>query len=296
MARSFDFAIVKIAPDPIRDETLNGAVVIFRPDRLEVCVTPNPERLRAIAPSLQTQGLDELSASLKTIDDPNLSTAERLQRLRRMPGITVSEPGTLYGETEDELMVHVGELVTRMLSTVRAQAFTAAPKITRLTKELSRTFSREKLLGRGEDAINQHKIVRNVSVSSDGKLRADFAARNKVMHITETVDLRTGGEVSTARMKDIAVAAMTLDEAKRAFGRSTQRYFIYAGGASAERQARGFLQAAEHYADHVFNYSSRDDRASYLDFMFTALRGDLAARQVGNDSRKKAARKAARRS
>jgi ABC transporter substrate binding protein len=39
--------------------------------------------------------------------------------------------------------------------------------------------------------------------------------------------------VIVARLKDIAVAAMTLDEAKRAFGRSTQRYFIYAGMARA---------------------------------------------------------------
>ena len=208
----------------------------------------------------------------------------------------MSEPGTLFGETEAELMGHVGDLVPRMLSAVRARVSATVPKITRLTKELSHTFSREKLLGRGEEAINQHKIVRNVSVSSDVKLRADFAARNRVMHITETVDLRTDGKVSTARMKDIAVAAMTLDEAKRTFGRSTQRYFIYAGGAAAERQARGFLQAAQHHADHVFNYSSRDDRASYLDFMFSALRGDLAARGAGENSRKKAARRAARRS
>jgi hypothetical protein len=34
MARSCEFAVVKIAPDPIRDEALNGAVVIFHPDRL----------------------------------------------------------------------------------------------------------------------------------------------------------------------------------------------------------------------------------------------------------------------
>jgi Protein of unknown function (DUF3037) len=277
MARSFDFAIIKLAPDPVRDETLNGAVVIFRPDRLEVCVTPNPERLRAIIPSLQTQGLDELSASLQTIDVPNLSTAERIQRLRRVPGISVSEPGTLYGETEDDLIAHVGELIARMLSAVRSSGRSVMPmKVTRLTNELTKVFRKERLLGRGDEAINQHKIVRNVAVSSDGRLRADFAAKNRKMHITETVDLRSEGEVSTARLKDIAVAAVTLDEAKRTFGRTTQRYFIYAGGTSAERQAQGFLQAVEHHADYVFNYASRNDRAKYLDFIFDALRGDIA--------------------
>jgi hypothetical protein len=46
MARSYDYAVVKVSPDPIRDEALNVAVAVLRPDRLDVCLTPNPERLR----------------------------------------------------------------------------------------------------------------------------------------------------------------------------------------------------------------------------------------------------------
>jgi hypothetical protein len=127
--------------------------------------------------------------------------------------------------------------------------------------------------GRGRGS---HKIIRNVAVSSDGSLRADFVAKNQRMHVTETVDLRTDGDLTLARLKDIAVSAVTLDEAKRTFGRSTQRYFIYAGNKAAEHQARGYLKAAEHHADHVFNFISREDRARYLDFVYAALRGDLA--------------------
>ena len=90
------------------------------------------------------------------------------------------------------------------------------------------------------------------------------------------VDLRTSGQLTTGRLKDIAVAAVTLDEAKRTFGRGTRRYFVYAGSASAEKQARGYLRAAEYHADEVFNFLSRTDRAAYLDYIFAALRGDLA--------------------
>jgi hypothetical protein len=77
-------------------------------------------------------------------------------------------------------------------------------------------------------------------------------------------------------MKDIAVAAVTLDEAKRKFGKKTQRYFVYAGSASAEKQARGLLRAAEHHAEHVFNFASKMDKGRYLDHIFAAMRGDLA--------------------
>jgi hypothetical protein len=101
------------------------------------------------------------------------------------------------------------------------------------------TFKREKLLGHGDEAIDKHKVFRNIPATSDGLLRADFVAKTRKMHVTETVDLRTDGDLSIGRMKDIAVAAVTLDEAKRFFGRNTQRYFIYAAKSAAERQARG---------------------------------------------------------
>jgi hypothetical protein len=39
MAHSYDYAVVKVSPDPIRDEALNVAVAVLRPDRLDVCVT-----------------------------------------------------------------------------------------------------------------------------------------------------------------------------------------------------------------------------------------------------------------
>ncbi|HUE46292.1 MAG TPA: hypothetical protein VMO81_08590, partial [Aestuariivirgaceae bacterium] len=153
------------------------------------------------------------------------------------------------------------------------------PKSTTLARELTKVFRQEKLLGRGEDAIKRHKVVRNFPISSDGSLRADFAAKNNKMHITETVDLRTHNELTAARLKDVAVAAVTLAEARRKFGsRRTERYFVYAATAADENHAKGYLEAAGHNAEHIFNFATRQDRASYFDFIIGALRVDLAAR------------------
>lgn len=277
MAHSCDFVIVKFVPDPIRDESLNAAVVVLGADALDVRVTPNPERLRAIAPHIVPETLDELRKSLESIDDPALSTAERIGRLRHLPGVTISEPGKIQAENAAELDNNLNSLVGRLLTTVRAPT-TSLPlvKATRLVQELSQTFRRENLLGRDKEDLAKHKIVRNVPISTDGSLRADFVAKNRVMHVTETVDLRSTGDVHPSRLKDIAVAAVTLDEAKRKFGSKTKRYLVFAGSVSAEKQAFGFLKAAEHHAEEVFNFSSKSDRASYLDHIFAALRHDLA--------------------
>jgi hypothetical protein len=276
MAHSFEFAVVKFAPDAIRDESLNAAIVIFGPKGLDVRVTPNPERLHAIAPRLASDTLDEMKKSLEALDTKDASVAERVALLRRLPGIIISEPGMLHAENSEELSKHVNGLISRLLTTVRAPAVLIGAKATGLVKELSSTFRKENLLGRTNDDLAKHKIVRDVPVSSDGSLRADFVAKNRVMHVTETADLRTSGELTTGRLKDIAVAAVTLDEAKRKFGQRTQRYFVYAGNATAEKRARGYLLAAEHHAEKVFNFSSRSDRAAYLDYIFAALRSDLA--------------------
>jgi hypothetical protein len=276
MALSCDYAVVKISPDPIRDEALNVAVAVLRPDRLEICLTPNPERLRAIAPGLHHEELNEIRKSLQAIDSPTLPLAERIGRFRHVPGISVSEPATLYGETDAEIEKHIHSLVSRLLTPVRVPTVGRPHKATRLTKELAATFRHEKLLARGDEGLERHKIVRNVPVSPDGSLRADFVAKNRRLHVTETVELRSEGELTATRMKDIAVAAVTLDEAKRAFGPSTQRYFLYAANASAERQARGYLDVARHHTEYLLNFASRDDRAKYFDFIYAALRGDLA--------------------
>jgi len=276
MARSYDFVVVKLVPDAVRDESLNVAVIVLGSEKLTVRVTPNPERLHAIAPRLMSDTLDELKKSLEALDITGVPLTERLAQLRRLPGIVISEPGTLHAENAAELSNHIDSLVARLLTTVRAPAPLAAPKTTALIQELSKTFRKEKLLGRGDEDLSKHKVVRNFAVSSDGSLRADFVAKNRFMHVTETVDLRTSGELTASRLKDIAVAAVTLDEAKRKFGRRTQRYFVYAGSASAEKQARGYLHAAEFHAEEVFNFSSKGDRAAYLDHIFAALRHDLA--------------------
>jgi hypothetical protein len=208
------------------------------------------------------------------------------------PGIVISEPGTLHADNATELQSNIDSLVARLLTTVRAPVPLAVPRATALVQELSVTFRRERLLGHGDEDLSKHKVVRNIPVSSDGSLRVDFAAKNRVMHVTETVDLRTRGDLSAARLKDIAVAAITLDEAKRKFGRGTQRYFVYAGPSSAEKQARGFLRAAEHHAEKVFNFSSKMERGSYLDHIFAALRHDLAGvARLSPPLRKKAARR-----
>jgi hypothetical protein len=277
MAHSYNFAVVKFVPDEIRDEALNAAIVILGAEGLEVRVTPNPERLRAIAPKLGPDTLDELKKSLESLDIKDLPTDKRISLLRRLPGVIISEPGTLHAGTDVELRDHVDNLVNRLLTTVRAHATALAlPKATALVQELSTTFRKENLLGRGEEDLSKHKVVRNVAVSADGSLSADFVAKNRVMHVTETADLRAPGGISNSRLKDIAVAAVTLDEAKRKFGRSTKRYFVYAGSASAEKQARGYLRAAEHHAEQIFNFASKIDRAAYLDHIYAALRHDLA--------------------
>jgi hypothetical protein len=276
MARSYDFAVVKFVPDAVRDESLNAAIIVLGADGLDVRVTPNPERLHAIAPRLMSDTLEELKRSLESLDVKGLPLAERLAQLRRLSGVVISEPGTLHAENIRELNNHVDSLVARLLTPVRTPAPMTVLRATALVQELSKTFRKEKLLGRGDEDLLKHKVVRNIPVSSDGSLRADFVAKNRVMHVTETVDLRTSGDLSNARLKDIAVAAVTLDEAKRTFGPRTQRYFVYAGTAAAEKRALGFLRAAEHHAEKVFNFSSRNDRASYLDYIFAALRHDLA--------------------
>ena len=120
MARSCDFVIVKFVPDAIREESLNAAIVVLGTDGLDVRVTPNPERLRVIAPHVAPQALDELKKSLISLDDVTLPITERIERFRRLPGVSISEPGTIQVDSRADLDRNIDSLVGRLLTTVRA--------------------------------------------------------------------------------------------------------------------------------------------------------------------------------
>jgi Protein of unknown function (DUF3037) len=107
MARSYNFAVLKFVPDAIREESLNVAIIVLGADGLDVRVTPNPERLHAIAPRLMFDTLEELKKSLENLDVVGLPLAERLAQLRRLPGVVISEPGVLHAANTAELNNHI---------------------------------------------------------------------------------------------------------------------------------------------------------------------------------------------
>jgi hypothetical protein len=148
MALSCVFAVVKISPDPLRDEAMNAAIVIFLPEGLDVHVTPSPERLRAIAPNLNSHALHELTKSLEALDRVDLPPLQRIEELRRLPGVTISDPGTLHGQNDTELRANIDALSERLLNAVRRpRSALALPKTSPLTTELTRIFRNERLLG-----------------------------------------------------------------------------------------------------------------------------------------------------
>lgn len=127
----------------------------------------------------------------------------------------------------------------------------------RLFIELKSTFKAYGWLGEKPGDIDKHKVVTNYPVSEEEDLSAEFAMRNGVLHLVETVDFRTGMP-STKRM-EARGKALVFDSAKE-LGLSTACTVVVA--APDRTEVKGTMKMLQRYADRVAVYESTADMQS----------------------------------
>ena len=109
--RAFQYTILRVVPDVERGERLNVGVVLYSPERkfLRARVHVNDERLRAIAPDLDVDGLRRHLDGLVAIADGDvdggplaaLPQSERFGALSA-PSSTIVQPSEVHtGVCED---------------------------------------------------------------------------------------------------------------------------------------------------------------------------------------------------
>lgn len=134
-----------------------------------------------------------------------------------------------------------------------------------VTRKLREHFQGRGIWSRAEGDIANHKIVERYTISEDHGVVADFALRNGVMHITETIDFEL--QNLKARRTEAQAKSFVLTESKRVFGADTKTYAVIAG--SANDEVRKSVRLLEDHAD-VFAIESMSDMERYVEIMSAA--------------------------
>jgi hypothetical protein len=265
MAHTFEYAILTAVPDQRRGERVNIGVVVFLNDRLDIRFS-DLSKVSAIAGGgnwgeYADKVADRLHKRFSTAHDPKeflrlAGTVERIIRLSEIAWFSVPDE-RVYEE-------RVSSILDTLVKKPRPET---RPRSSRINTEMASEFRRANVLAGPKEGIDDHKVVRDFSVSEEEELRADFAVKNGMVHATATLDLRK----SIVHLSYATLPALILDKAAKTFGKETKRLGVYAAPQSTLSQFRPHLRILADYADDIYNWLDPDDRRTYTRRIFAAI-------------------------
>jgi hypothetical protein len=136
-------------------------------------------------------------------------------------------------------------------------------KRSKLLTQVKSIFRQEGVLAKKDETIDSHRIVSSYEI--DTGLTADMVLKNGAIHVVETVDA-SGDEDSLRRaLSEIGIAGLVLESARMKFGDNlTKAKLVYSASPILERVAQPALLAAEHQGATLVNWSSADDRQTFI--------------------------------
>ena len=267
MAPSYNFAIIRFAPDDVRGERLNIGAIILENDRIDVRTTRRLERVKALSEALDFESLAELIDNIVDLDAQNRADGivdyqERLSKLARIGPLSVSHAGTFVAESQSAYEARIASILKMLVEPEQAPKRLRKKK-SPLFSQIKRMFQNERVLARPAEGLESHRIVPYYEL--DDGLVADLVLRNGAYHIIETVDA-SGDEHSRRKaVVDVALSALVLERARMKFGeQSTRARLFYTASAALEHIAQPSLEAAEHQGAELINWASADDRNRFV--------------------------------
>jgi Protein of unknown function (DUF3037) len=249
--------IIHYQPYPARAEHCSvGALVFNSEGNARAHLATNLKKLKAFDPQTSVEILhDSLKWLMSEINKhPNAWAAFRhgFSSLRFS-----KDAGYFQYETDADYDKQV-----KWLLSVSAEPRSSRPGEIRKPKsrlfiELRDTFKAYGWLGDSAQDINNHQVVTNFPVSLDEDLSAEFAMKNGILHLAETVDFRSG--VSAVKKMEARGKALVFDVAKEQ-SKTTACTVIVA--AADYTEIKGSMNMLGRYSDRVAFYDSTEDMQS----------------------------------
>lgn len=267
------YSLLLINPTIDRLDTVVAGVVINRAGGWDVRVAAGAHKMKAIDPSFPDGRLiqtSELTYQLAR-HASNLLELQNSFAGARFGVLVDSFIGTFTFNTEEEYQREVRAVMAESVNPPTLATANAAPIARRrnvVRRKLRDHFRARGLWSRNDHDIEMHRVVEQFPISAAHGVIADFALRNSVMHITETIDF----EIQSPRGKRLEAQAKTfvLNEAVRVFGADTKRYVVAAGTSNPDIRPSVLLLAEN--AD-VYALESSSDMTAYVDRMACAAAG-----------------------
>jgi hypothetical protein len=274
------YSLLTLRPDPERvDVICVGAVVLADGGKWHAVVPPAVQSKLAIVgvpPSdtvkvlpVQVQGL---VARCSSLEDAQAFLGRVGGSLQLHPFIGVfAYASDAEFQTQLQAIAKESVIAPALPGPSKPQASRAPRRNTRA--RLKQHFDSMGILAKNASEFGEHKVVRNFPVSLHHGLVAEFALKNSVMHVTETVDF----DVDSVRTKTFEAQAkcLVMRAAKDNFGGDTECYVVVSGSETPHAARTVDLLST---VGRVFATENDADMREYLERIAKAAR---AAGQLG---------------
>jgi len=278
---SYPFALLRVRSDPVRGESFNVGLVVFVHGKILARVDANLARLRAFDPNLAAlpiwatlqQDLENIANNLDSIETQHHLLKSLLAPVhadQKLGEIALREGESL----EERLEQLMQRLVRRRPRTLSISHQARGGKESKLNALLRDWFKASNIYSRNVADLSNHRVVPNYPIAANNDLYAEFALKNGVVHIIETLDFRGHDKVNAIVHKEAAIKSIVLDQAKRNLDRQSKKIAVIA--ASDYGAMRPVIGIVSNYADDVITMSSDQDKQRLADFITTSLHAKTA--------------------
>jgi hypothetical protein len=274
MNSTYEFVVLRLAPDVMRGELLNVGAVVFPPDGAPRVYLMAPlGKLRAIDATWNSSRLSAWRCTLERALKADRSISEHINTLAHLGYCKRGEPGMFYAENESQLDTEISNIRRTYVSPIGEQITSAKKeRKTRLASELRLRFKNLNVLGKSVDDLSEHLIVQNVPVPDYPDLKADFVFKNGVYRITQTLDYRVSTQGAHAKINEACVKSMAAELASKTWGDDTLKLAVV-------QIPSEFADLADAHLDmlyaHGFKIFHADNQSEMGKYVVEALGGDF---------------------
>lgn len=263
------YSLIQFTPDRKRNETINIGLVAFMPDAIVVNLCESIRKIRAVDGAISGNDLKNIEAMLHKIfsrsvpDSLEIESKFEFLKLILPDSYQLSPLGCFSAATRDEANLKLSLLMNELV--IPPRPVITRERGARIITNLRTIFRQHDLFSESVDDIFHHRIVEKFPISEKSSLRADFALKNGVYHITETIDL--GARDASMKFKEAGLKSFVMAKAKLELGKETKCYAVYSASAADEKDKSEAIDLLSEGSDFIYNLRSQKDKVDYIQRM-----------------------------
>jgi len=266
MAHIFNYAVLMAIPDPRRGERVNVGLIVFLPDRVDLRFS-ELRKIRALRSGNWERYVSDVQRSINANYTSGTEPKVFIEGFSMLEGvIQCSDLAWFSVDKVEQYETRVSDILSTLVHKPRPE--TRPARSTRINTEIARTFRHSRVLAKSDEPVDRGRVVRNLTISVEDDLTADFALKNGIYHVTATLDLRR----ANVDKGQAAIKAITLDRASHSFETEVRRIGVYAAPHDAA-QFRPHIHMLGEYADDTYNWADPRQREAYLHSIHDAIHG-----------------------